>query len=123
MSPAGAYRGYGVSQASWAYETQHDMIAHRLGMDPYEFRKKNLLVNGGTGIAVGMATNMPPHNLGEVIDGICAQIDNGDFDIGFWWFCGATVDPVELYASFQSSSLCWSGSLKELRKFEALLPT
>jgi DNA gyrase subunit A len=36
----------------------------------------NLLVNGGTGIAVGMATNMPPHNLGEVVDGICAQIDN-----------------------------------------------
>src|SRR5688572_5935315 len=36
----------------------------------------NLLVNGGTGIAVGMATNMPPHNLGEVIDGICAQIDH-----------------------------------------------
>ena len=36
----------------------------------------NLLVNGGTGIAVGMATNMPPHNLGEIIDGICAQIDH-----------------------------------------------
>src|SRR6266496_5968963 len=36
----------------------------------------NLLVNGGTGIAVGMATNMPPHNLGEIIDGIIAQIDN-----------------------------------------------
>jgi DNA gyrase subunit A len=36
----------------------------------------NLLVNGGTGIAVGMATNMAPHNLGEVIDAICAQIDN-----------------------------------------------
>src|SRR6187399_368768 len=36
----------------------------------------NLLVNGGTGIAVGMATNMPPHNLAEVVDGICAQIDN-----------------------------------------------
>jgi len=35
----------------------------------------NLLVNGGTGIAVGMATNMPPHNLGEIIDGVCAQID------------------------------------------------
>src|SRR5450755_2925236 len=35
----------------------------------------NLIVNGGTGIAVGMATNMAPHNLGEVIDGICAQID------------------------------------------------
>lgn len=36
----------------------------------------NLLVNGGTGIAVGMATNLAPHNLGEVVDGICAQIDN-----------------------------------------------
>ncbi|HEY5910258.1 MAG TPA: DNA gyrase subunit A [Verrucomicrobiae bacterium] len=36
----------------------------------------NLLVNGGTGIAVGMATNIAPHNLGEVIDGVCAQIDN-----------------------------------------------
>jgi DNA gyrase subunit A len=36
----------------------------------------NLIVNGGTGIAVGMATNIPPHNLGEVIDGITAQIDN-----------------------------------------------
>ncbi len=41
----------------------------------------NLLVNGGTGIAVGMATNIPPHNLGEVIDGICAQIDNPDITI------------------------------------------
>ncbi len=41
----------------------------------------NLLVNGGTGIAVGMATNMAPHNLGEVIDGICAQIDNPDITI------------------------------------------
>ncbi|MDA9924826.1 DNA gyrase subunit A, partial [Verrucomicrobiales bacterium] len=38
----------------------------------------NLLVNGGTGIAVGMATNIPPHNLGEVIDGVCATIDNPD---------------------------------------------
>jgi DNA gyrase subunit A len=36
----------------------------------------NLLVNGGTGIAVGMATNIPSHNLGEVIDGVCARIDN-----------------------------------------------
>jgi DNA gyrase subunit A len=41
----------------------------------------NLLVNGGTGIAVGMATNMPPHNLGEVIDGICEQIDNPEITI------------------------------------------
>ena len=36
----------------------------------------NLLVNGGQGIAVGMATNMAPHNLGEVVDGVCAYIDN-----------------------------------------------
>src|SRR5690349_24289640 len=41
----------------------------------------NLLVNGGTGIAVGMATNIPPHNLGEVIDGICAQIDDPEISI------------------------------------------
>ena len=41
----------------------------------------NLLVNGGTGIAVGMATNIPPHNLSEVIDGICAQIDDPDIDL------------------------------------------
>src|SRR6201988_5189578 len=38
----------------------------------------NLLVNGGTGIAVGMATNIPPHNLNEVVDGICALIDDPD---------------------------------------------
>ena len=39
-------------------------------------RFPNLLVNGSTGIAVGMATNIPPHNMGEVIDGMCALIDN-----------------------------------------------
>src|SRR5438067_46774 len=41
----------------------------------------NLLVNGATGIAVGMATNIPPHNLAEVIDGICEQIDNPDITL------------------------------------------
>jgi len=41
----------------------------------------NLLVNGGTGIAVGMATNIPPHNLGETIDAICAQIDDPDITL------------------------------------------
>ena len=40
----------------------------------------NLLVNGGNGIAVGMATNMPTHNLAEVLDGCCAYIDNPDID-------------------------------------------
>ncbi len=41
----------------------------------------NLLVNGSSGIAVGMATNMPPHNLSEVIDGIIAYIDSNDISI------------------------------------------
>jgi DNA gyrase subunit A len=41
----------------------------------------NLLVNGGTGIAVGMATNIPPHNLGEIVDGICELIDNPEISI------------------------------------------
>lgn len=43
-------------------------------------RIPNLLVNGGNGIAVGMATNIPTHNLSEVIDGCCAYIDNPDID-------------------------------------------
>ena len=46
LAPAGAFRGYGVSQAAWAYESQMDMIADRLGWDPYEFRMKNLLNEG-----------------------------------------------------------------------------
>jgi len=41
----------------------------------------NLLVNGGTGIAVGMATNIPPHNLVEVINAVCAQIDNPEITV------------------------------------------
>lgn len=41
----------------------------------------NLLLNGSSGIAVGMATNMPPHNLGEVVDGIIAYIDNRDITV------------------------------------------
>ena len=44
-------------------------------------RFPNLLVNGSTGIAVGMATNIPPHNLGEVIDGAVALIDDPDIDL------------------------------------------
>ncbi|NLT95522.1 MAG: DNA gyrase subunit A [Clostridia bacterium] len=43
-------------------------------------RFPNLLVNGSSGIAVGMATNIPPHNLGEVINGVIALIDNPDID-------------------------------------------
>ena len=44
-------------------------------------RVPNLLVNGSSGIAVGMATNMPPHNLSEVVDGTVAYIDNPDIEI------------------------------------------
>ncbi|MFD2518790.1 DNA gyrase subunit A [Salinimicrobium flavum] len=44
-------------------------------------RIPNLLVNGASGIAVGMATNMPPHNLSEVVDGVIAYIDNHDIEI------------------------------------------
>ena len=45
-APAGAYRGYGGPQASWAYESQLDMIAERLGLDPVALRRKNLLERG-----------------------------------------------------------------------------
>ena len=41
----------------------------------------NLLVNGASGIAVGMATNMAPHNINDAVDAICAYIDNNDIDI------------------------------------------
>src|ERR671935_1527880 len=44
-------------------------------------RFPNLLVNGSQGIAVGMATNIPPHNLGEVVDGVVAAIDNPDITV------------------------------------------
>lgn len=44
-------------------------------------RLPNLLLNGATGIAVGMATNIPPHNLGELVDGILAIIENKDIDV------------------------------------------
>lgn len=45
-------------------------------------RIPQLLVNGSTGIAVGMATNIPPHNLREVVDGMCALIDDPDIELG-----------------------------------------
>jgi CO/xanthine dehydrogenase Mo-binding subunit len=46
--PAGAFRGYGVSQAAWAYESQMDMMAEALGYDPLEFRTMNVLQDGDT---------------------------------------------------------------------------
>ncbi|MEP3208659.1 MAG: DNA gyrase subunit A [Maribacter sp.] len=65
-----------------------DTVDHQLNFDDsleeptvLPARVPNLLVNGASGIAVGMATNMPPHNLSEVIDGTVAYIDNNDIEI------------------------------------------
>lgn len=58
----------------------------------------NLLVNGGNGIAVGMATNIPTHNLGEVIDACCAFIDNPDIDVdGLMQYIPAPDFPTGAY--------------------------
>jgi len=58
----------------------------------------NLLVNGGNGIAVGMATNMPTHNLGECIDACCAYIDNPDIDVdGLMQYIPAPDFPTGAY--------------------------
>ncbi|NHF59763.1 DNA gyrase subunit A [Flavobacteriaceae bacterium TP-CH-4] len=65
-----------------------DTVDHQLNFDDsleeptvLPTRVPNLLVNGASGIAVGMATNMPPHNLSEVVDGVVAYIDNNDIEI------------------------------------------
>lgn len=65
-----------------------DTVDHQLNFDDslkeptvLPARIPNLLVNGASGIAVGMATNMPPHNLSEVVDGTIAYIDNNDIEI------------------------------------------
>ncbi len=65
-----------------------DTVDHQLNFDDtieeptvLPTRVPNLLVNGASGIAVGMATNMPPHNLSEVVDGTVAYIENHDIEI------------------------------------------
>src|SRR5918992_2777068 len=58
------------------FSPNYDESKHEPSVLPARF--PNLLVNGAGGIAVGMATNMPPHNLGEVIDGCLAYIENPD---------------------------------------------
>ncbi len=65
-----------------------DTVDHQLNFDDsleeptvLPTRVPNLLINGASGIAVGMATNMPPHNLSEVVDGTVAYIDNNDIEI------------------------------------------
>ena len=69
-------------------DIEKDTVDHQLNFDDslkeptvLPTRIPNLLINGASGIAVGMATNMPPHNLSEVVDGTVAYIDNKDIEI------------------------------------------
>ena len=90
--PPAAYRYTEARMSRMAVEMLTDIDRDTVDWDPnYDDTKKepqvlpcrfpNLLVNGSQGIAVGMATNIPPHNLGEVIDGCIAYIDNPDIDL------------------------------------------
>lgn len=85
--PAAAYRYTEAKMSKLAMKMLTDIEKETVDFMPnYDDRLKepvvlpsrypNLLVNGSTGIAVGMATNIPPHNLREVIDGVCCLIDN-----------------------------------------------
>ncbi|MDF1494723.1 DNA gyrase subunit A [Caproiciproducens sp. CPB-2] len=87
--PPAAYRYTEARMSKIAVEMLEDIDKDTVDFQPnYDDRLKepivlpshfpNLLVNGSTGIAVGMATNIPPHNMGEVIDGMCTLIDNPD---------------------------------------------
>ncbi len=87
--PAAAYRYTESRMSRMALDMLVDIDKDTVDFDPnYDDRLKephvlpsrfpNLLVNGSSGIAVGMATNIPPHNLCEVVDGICFLIDNPD---------------------------------------------
>jgi len=89
--PPAAYRYTEARLAAMAMELLRDIDSETVdfipNFDGYEqeptvvpARFPNLLVNGAAGIAVGMATNIPPHNLGEVIDGVVAMIDEPDID-------------------------------------------
>ena len=88
---AAAYRYTESKLAKISLELLRDINKNTVDMeDNFDVTKKepkvlpsrfpNILVNGSMGIAVGMATNIPPHNLGEVIDGCIAYIDNPDID-------------------------------------------
>lgn len=87
--PPAAYRYTEARMSKVAVEMLQDIDKETVDFQPnYDDRLKepavlpshfpNLLVNGSSGIAVGMATNIPPHNMGEVIDGVCTLIDNPD---------------------------------------------
>lgn len=90
--PAAAYRYTEARLSKIAVEMLTDIEKETVNFSPnYDDRLKEpdvlparfpqLLVNGSSGIAVGMATNIPPHNLGEVISGMCELIDNPDITI------------------------------------------
>ena len=90
--PAAAYRYTECRLARMATELLRDIDADTVDFVPnYDETKRqpevlpsrfpNLLVNGSSGIAVGMATNMPPHNLGEVVDALVAMIDEPTIDV------------------------------------------
>ena len=90
--PPAAYRYTEARMSKMATEMLTDIDKETIDWDPnFDESKKephvlpsrfpNMLVNGATGIAVGMATNIPPHNLREVVDGIVALIDNPDLDL------------------------------------------
>jgi DNA gyrase subunit A len=87
--PPAAYRYTEARMSKMSVQMLQDIDKDTVDFKPnYDDRLKepvvlpshfpNLLVNGSTGIAVGMATSIPPHNLGEVIDGVCTLIDNPD---------------------------------------------
>src|SRR6202162_4366149 len=90
--PAAAMRYTEARLSKIATELLRDIDANTVDFEPNydESRRQpsvlparfpNLLVNGSTGIAVGMATNMPPHHLGETVDAVVAMIDNPDIDV------------------------------------------
>ncbi len=90
--PAAAMRYTEARLSKIATELLRDIDANTVDFEPNydESRRQpsvlpsrfpNLLVNGSTGIAVGMATNMPPHHLGETIDAVVAMIDNPEIDV------------------------------------------
>jgi CO/xanthine dehydrogenase Mo-binding subunit len=74
LPPAGAFRGYGISQAAWAYETQMDMMASELGLDPLELRLANLLEDGQQ-----FATGEEVHDIHfkELVSGVAERIGWG----------------------------------------------
>ena len=90
--PPAAYRYTEARMSKLSVEMLKDIEKDTVDFSPnYDDRLKepnvlpshfpNILVNGSTGIAVGMATNIPPHNMGEVLDGVCAMVDNPDIDL------------------------------------------